>query len=175
MHQNESWGKGGRVAFEELISLSHLDVSSVSDSPWKPQFHTFLTVPLMITDNVQRLPGNEASNNECKVSGDRLRWSWLSFIIWPFSGKSNALGIPETKHLGPSLCALFSSYCPGYLVFWERLLTCWVHTVLFACRKLCSIISTLQSVSFQIMLDFHFSRFPTCHVSLALYYCSRRK
>lgn len=72
MYQNESWGKGSHVAFEELISLSHLDVSGVSDSLWKPQFHTFLTVPLMITDNAQRLPGSEASNNEGTVSGDRL-------------------------------------------------------------------------------------------------------
>ncbi len=60
------------MAFEELISLSHLDVSSVSDSLWKPKLHTFLTVPLMITDNVQQLPGSEASNNEGRVSGDRL-------------------------------------------------------------------------------------------------------
>lgn len=51
------------MAFEELISLSHLDVSSVAGSLWKPQFKIFLTVPLMITDNVARLPGSEASDN----------------------------------------------------------------------------------------------------------------
>lgn len=73
------------VSFEELISLSHLNVCSVSDSVWKPQFHTFLTAPLMSTDNVQRLPGSEASNNGGRVSGGWLRWSWLSFIIWPLS------------------------------------------------------------------------------------------
>lgn len=63
MYQNESLGKGSRVAFEELIRLSHLNVSCVANSLCKPQFHTFLTGPLMIADNVQRLPGSEASNN----------------------------------------------------------------------------------------------------------------
>ncbi|KAJ4938186.1 hypothetical protein JOQ06_002811 [Pogonophryne albipinna] len=42
------------------------------DSLWKPHFHTFLTGPLMISDNAQRLPGSEASNNEGRVRGDRL-------------------------------------------------------------------------------------------------------
>lgn len=59
------------MAFEELISPSHLDVGSVSDSLWKPQSHTILTAPLMITDNVERLPGSEASDNEGRVSGDQ--------------------------------------------------------------------------------------------------------
>lgn len=88
MYQNESWGEGIRAAFEELISLSHLDVSSVLDSLWKPRFPTSLTVSLMITDNIHRLPRSEASNNEGRVSGERLRWSCLSFIIWPLSSKA---------------------------------------------------------------------------------------
>ena len=69
MYQNESWGKRSCVAFEELISLSHLE-SGVSDSLWKPQFHIFLTASLMIADNVQRLPGSRASDSAWRVSGE---------------------------------------------------------------------------------------------------------
>ena len=107
------------VAFEELISLYHLE-SSVSDSLWKPQFHIFLTASLMIADNVQRLPGSRASNSAWRVSGDWLHWSWRSFLFLALfqlskthpclgmvlSSKqrlSHTLRIPSTKHQWQSL------------------------------------------------------------------------
>lgn len=59
------------MAFEELISWSHLDVRSISDSLWKPPVPAFLTAPLMMADNVERLPGSGASDSEGGVGGDQ--------------------------------------------------------------------------------------------------------
>lgn len=120
-------GKGSLVAFEELISLSHLYVSCVTNGLCKPQFHTF---PDRAFDDSWSLPESEASDNEVASVETGFTDPGLISIVYSLQ-LSSALGILEIKLWGWNLCPLSWSSCRGILVLWRK------SYVYSPCQSLC--------------------------------------